>query len=173
MRCMAEWYPAVSSDVLQQLDLFSQYAAASYCTNNVNSNSTGAKLTCAVGNCASVEKADTKTLYEFSKYNPSAAPPIQTQALIYKQHWRLWRHRRLPCCGHHEQALGCLLSRLSKRRQLDRRRRLPARERRPLQRLLGAQRVLGVMAGSGECVTGKAQVCYRWVFGVYGGFHGA
>lgn len=59
---------AVSSDVLQQLDLFSQYSAASYCSNNVDSHSNGTKITCAAGNCKSVENADTITLYQFSKY---------------------------------------------------------------------------------------------------------
>ncbi|CAI7600516.1 unnamed protein product [Penicillium glandicola] len=55
----------VSTDVLGQLSLFSQYAAASYCTNN--NNSTGDSLSCAEGNCPLVEAADTTSLYEFAK----------------------------------------------------------------------------------------------------------
>jgi triacylglycerol lipase len=54
---------AVSSSVLQNLSLFAQYSAASYCTNNINS--TGSKLTCSSGNCPLVEAANTKTLSEF------------------------------------------------------------------------------------------------------------
>ncbi|RHZ54512.1 lipase family protein [Aspergillus thermomutatus] len=54
---------AVSSSVLQELSLFAQYSAASYCTNNINS--TGTKLTCSAGNCPLVEAANTKTLSEF------------------------------------------------------------------------------------------------------------
>lgn len=55
----------MTSDVLQQLDFFAQYAAASYCTNNVDS--TGDELTCDAGNCPDVQQASTTTLYEFSK----------------------------------------------------------------------------------------------------------
>lgn len=58
---------AVSSDVLQQLELFSQYSAASYCTANINS--TGDKLTCEAGNCAIVQEAETTTLHEFEAEN--------------------------------------------------------------------------------------------------------
>jgi len=57
---------AVSSDVLQQLELFAQYSAASYCESNINS--TGDKLTCEAGNCAVVQEAETTTLYEFEAY---------------------------------------------------------------------------------------------------------
>jgi triacylglycerol lipase len=46
--------------------LFAQYAAASYCTNNVNS--TGDGLSCLEGNCPSVQSAETTTLYEFDEY---------------------------------------------------------------------------------------------------------
>lgn len=56
----------VSADVLGQLTLFSQWAAASYCTNN--SNSTGDGVSCEQGNCPLVESADTTTLYEFDEY---------------------------------------------------------------------------------------------------------
>ncbi|KAI9042047.1 lipase family protein [Aspergillus affinis] len=54
----------VSADVLQQLNLFAEYSAASYCTSNIDSP--GDKLTCSAGNCPSVEKAETETLNEFS-----------------------------------------------------------------------------------------------------------
>ncbi|KAL4782766.1 Alpha/Beta hydrolase protein [Aspergillus varians] len=53
----------VSADVLSQLNLFAEYAAASYCTPNINS--TGDKLTCATGNCPTVQAAETTTLDEF------------------------------------------------------------------------------------------------------------
>ncbi|KAJ5104330.1 hypothetical protein NUU61_001677 [Penicillium alfredii] len=53
----------VSTDVLDQLTLFAQYAAASYCSNNLNS--TGTPLLCAAGNCPSVQSAQTSTLHEF------------------------------------------------------------------------------------------------------------
>lgn len=49
--------------MLQQLSLAAQYSAASYCTNNTNSTET--KLTCDTEICPMVEKADTKTLYNF------------------------------------------------------------------------------------------------------------
>lgn len=61
--CGANYQVAVSSSVLQNLSLFAQYSAASYCTNNINS--TGTKLTCSSGNCPLVEAANTKTLSEF------------------------------------------------------------------------------------------------------------
>ncbi|KAL4882228.1 Alpha/Beta hydrolase protein [Aspergillus karnatakaensis] len=58
---------AVSADVLQQLTLFAEYSAASYCTPNINSP--GSKLTCATGNCPTVQAADTTTLAEFYAEN--------------------------------------------------------------------------------------------------------
>ncbi|KAJ5146541.1 Lipase class 3 [Penicillium bovifimosum] len=62
----ARWVPRdVSSDLLAQLTLYSQWAGASYCTNNINS--TGDALSCEEGNCPLVEAADTETLYEFDK----------------------------------------------------------------------------------------------------------
>ncbi|KAF2654918.1 alpha/beta-hydrolase [Lophiostoma macrostomum CBS 122681] len=54
---------AISADVLDQLQFFSQYSAAAYCGGN--NNSTGTKITCPQGNCARVEAADTNTLTEF------------------------------------------------------------------------------------------------------------
>jgi hypothetical protein len=46
---------AVSADVLDRLQLFSQYSAAAYCISNNNSPNT--KITCPEGNCARVEAA--------------------------------------------------------------------------------------------------------------------
>ena len=56
----------MSTDVLNQLTRFSQWAAASYCTNN--NDSTGDALSCEEDNCPLVESADTISLYEFDKY---------------------------------------------------------------------------------------------------------
>jgi len=53
----------VSADVLNQLQFFSQYAAAAYCL--VNNNSSNTKIICPQGNCARVEAANTNTLTEF------------------------------------------------------------------------------------------------------------
>ncbi|KAL3476457.1 Alpha/Beta hydrolase protein [Aspergillus californicus] len=53
----------VSAEVLQQLTLFAEYAAASYCTPNIESP--GNKVTCATGNCPTVQAAETVTLAEF------------------------------------------------------------------------------------------------------------
>lgn len=57
---------AVSSSTLSELTLFSQYAAASYCTNNVNS--AGDAVSCSGGYCPEVQSAGAKTLYEFEEY---------------------------------------------------------------------------------------------------------
>ncbi|KAF7713983.1 Uncharacterized protein PECH_006159 [Penicillium ucsense] len=54
---------AVSSGTLNQLTLFAQYSAASYCTNNVNSP--GDAVTCSGGYCPAVQSAGAKTLAEF------------------------------------------------------------------------------------------------------------
>ncbi|KAJ4381713.1 hypothetical protein N0V86_003077 [Didymella sp. IMI 355093] len=54
---------AVSANVLDQLQFFSQYSAAAYCLGNNNSPNT--KISCPQGNCARVEAADTNTLTEF------------------------------------------------------------------------------------------------------------
>jgi triacylglycerol lipase len=56
----------VSSATLSELTLFSQYAAASYCTNNVNS--AGDAVSCSGGYCPQVQSAGAKTLYEFDEY---------------------------------------------------------------------------------------------------------
>ncbi|KAF2020940.1 alpha/beta-hydrolase [Aaosphaeria arxii CBS 175.79] len=53
----------VSADVLDQLQFFSQYSAASYCKSNNDSPNT--KIECAQGNCPRVEAADTNTIVEF------------------------------------------------------------------------------------------------------------
>ncbi|OJJ35897.1 hypothetical protein ASPWEDRAFT_109605 [Aspergillus wentii DTO 134E9] len=55
----------VDSSVLNNLDLFAQYSAASYCLENLNSSNT--KLECSVGNCPLVEAASTVTLDEFDE----------------------------------------------------------------------------------------------------------
>jgi hypothetical protein len=54
---------AISSDLLTQLQFFSQYSAAAYCLSNNNSPNT--KISCAQGNCPLVEAADTNTITEF------------------------------------------------------------------------------------------------------------
>ncbi|KAF1930166.1 alpha/beta-hydrolase [Didymella exigua CBS 183.55] len=54
---------AVSANILDQLQFFSQYSAAAYCLGNNNSPNT--KVTCPQGNCARVEAANTNTLTEF------------------------------------------------------------------------------------------------------------
>ncbi|KKK18743.1 hypothetical protein AOCH_000591 [Aspergillus ochraceoroseus] len=73
----------VSSGVLQDLTLFAEYSAASYCT--VNINSTGNKVVCSAGNCPLVEQAHTETLREFhesvsamsSETSPDSWPQTQ------------------------------------------------------------------------------------------------
>jgi hypothetical protein len=47
------------------LELYEQYAAASYCP--ANTATAGQKLKCAVGNCPLVEAADTKIIKSISK----------------------------------------------------------------------------------------------------------
>ncbi|KAH9861188.1 hypothetical protein IAQ61_010925 [Plenodomus lingam] len=54
---------AVSASILDRLQLFAQWSAASYCLANNNSPNT--KITCPQGNCARVESANTNTLTEF------------------------------------------------------------------------------------------------------------
>jgi triacylglycerol lipase len=66
----------VSTDVLNQLTRFSQWAAASYCTNN--HDSTGDALSCEEDNCPLVESADTISLYEFDKYEINLQSQSQT-----------------------------------------------------------------------------------------------
>ncbi|KAL4923371.1 Alpha/Beta hydrolase protein [Aspergillus undulatus] len=57
----------VSTEELNRLALYAEYAAASYCTPNIDS--TGDKLTCAEGNCPTVEAAEAITLAEFYEEN--------------------------------------------------------------------------------------------------------
>lgn len=54
---------AVSADVFNKLQFFSQYSAAAYCLSN--NDSPGTKIICPQGNCALVEAANTTTLAEF------------------------------------------------------------------------------------------------------------
>ncbi|CRG84115.1 hypothetical protein PISL3812_01445 [Talaromyces islandicus] len=55
----------ITTTLLNDLSLFSQYSAAAYCSMNLNS--TGAALACSVGNCPLVEAADTQILYDFDE----------------------------------------------------------------------------------------------------------
>lgn len=54
---------AIPLDLLSTLQLFSQYAGASYCPGNNDSPNT--KVTCASGNCPLVEASETSTASEF------------------------------------------------------------------------------------------------------------
>jgi hypothetical protein len=56
----------VTTTLLDDLTLFSQYSAAAYCSSNLNS--TGVAVACSVGNCPLVEAADTQILYDFDEY---------------------------------------------------------------------------------------------------------
>ncbi|KAI9844580.1 MAG: hypothetical protein M1838_002145 [Thelocarpon superellum] len=53
----------VPEDVFQNLKLFSQYAAATYCTNN--NDSPNSKITCGANACPMVEAANTTSIIEF------------------------------------------------------------------------------------------------------------
>ncbi|KGO63625.1 Lipase, class 3 [Penicillium italicum] len=75
----------VSTDVLGQLTLFSQWAAASYCTND--DDSAGDALSCEAGNCPLVEAADTMTLYAFDK--PSSYGDVAGFLAVDKTNKRL------------------------------------------------------------------------------------
>jgi hypothetical protein len=57
--------PDVSADVLNQLNLWEQYAAAAYCVSN--NDSPGNKVSCVAGNCPLVQGATTTTSIEFQK----------------------------------------------------------------------------------------------------------
>ncbi|CAG8075750.1 unnamed protein product [Penicillium olsonii] len=54
----------ISSNLLQQFELFSQYAAVAACDQNINS--THNKLTCDKNTCGRVEADDTETIYVFN-----------------------------------------------------------------------------------------------------------
>lgn len=66
----------MSTDVLSQLTRFSQWAAASYCSNNHDSS--GDALSCEEDNCPLVESADTVSLYEFDKYEINLQKSVTT-----------------------------------------------------------------------------------------------
>ncbi|KAJ5621074.1 hypothetical protein N7510_005058 [Penicillium lagena] len=53
----------VPSDTLDELMLFAQYSAASYCSNNIASSASA--LSCAAGNCPEVQTANAVPLYAF------------------------------------------------------------------------------------------------------------
>lgn len=55
----------MSHELLNKLTLFSQYAAVSYCDQNINA--TGRALTCDHGTCPLVEAADTVTIDTFQQ----------------------------------------------------------------------------------------------------------
>lgn len=55
----------ITTSLLTQFSLFEQYAGAAYCKDN-NDDSTGA-ITCAGGNCPSVQQAGAKSILEFQK----------------------------------------------------------------------------------------------------------
>ena len=59
-------YLAISSSLLAEFNLFGQYAAAAYCSENNNSPRT--KVVCPYGNCPLVEAASTNSTHEFQKY---------------------------------------------------------------------------------------------------------
>ncbi|PYI07819.1 lipase [Aspergillus sclerotiicarbonarius CBS 121057] len=57
----------VSTSVLDELDLFAQWSAAAYCSDNINNDDTTVK--CSDDACPSVEAASTKMLLEFDLSN--------------------------------------------------------------------------------------------------------
>ncbi|KAJ5524068.1 triacylglycerol lipase B [Penicillium frequentans] len=59
----------VDSTTYDNLYLFAQYSAAAYCSNNVDSASTGDSITCSADNCPTVQSSTTTTLYEFDDTN--------------------------------------------------------------------------------------------------------
>ncbi|KKK19637.1 hypothetical protein P175DRAFT_0434816 [Aspergillus ochraceoroseus IBT 24754] len=56
---------AVSSSLLDKLDLFAQYSAAAYCSSNFNSETT--TLSCSAGNCPLVQSADPTAIDKFDE----------------------------------------------------------------------------------------------------------
>ena len=58
---------AIDSTTFSNLQLFEQYAAASYCPGNNNVTYGGNKLTCPTHNCPLVEANNVTTVYEFQK----------------------------------------------------------------------------------------------------------
>jgi triacylglycerol lipase len=71
----------ITTAVLDDLTLFSQYSAAAYCSTNLNS--TGVAVTCSVGNCPLVEAADTQILYDFDEYYLPITPPYLYKATTH------------------------------------------------------------------------------------------
>lgn len=70
---------AIDATTFSNLQLFEQYAAASYCQGNNNVTDGGNKLTCPSHNCPLVEANDVTTVYEFEKYAIDLmTPSIQT-----------------------------------------------------------------------------------------------
>jgi hypothetical protein len=57
----------VSQDVLNQLELFGQYAGSAYCVEN-NTPGSSTAITCEAGNCPLVQAAGATTLVEYQKY---------------------------------------------------------------------------------------------------------
>ena len=62
---MADRCLAISPDMFQSLEFFSQYAGAAYCDNN--NGGPNIKIVCPAGNCKLVESADTVTLTDFQQ----------------------------------------------------------------------------------------------------------
>ncbi|PWY72723.1 triacylglycerol lipase A [Aspergillus eucalypticola CBS 122712] len=58
---------SVSTSTLDELQLFAQWSAAAYCSNNIDSDDSN--LTCTANACPSVEEASTKMLLEFDLTN--------------------------------------------------------------------------------------------------------
>ncbi|CAF9919163.1 MAG: hypothetical protein ALECFALPRED_000986 [Alectoria fallacina] len=56
---------AIDATTFANLQLFEQFAAASYCPGNDNVTAGGTKLTCATDNCPLVAADDVTTVYEF------------------------------------------------------------------------------------------------------------
>ncbi|KAF2856740.1 alpha/beta-hydrolase [Plenodomus tracheiphilus IPT5] len=59
----------IGADLLSKLNLMEQYASAAYCASNYGS--TGDQITCASGNCPSVEDADSSSVIEYSRTETS------------------------------------------------------------------------------------------------------
>ncbi|MCJ1430232.1 hypothetical protein MMC29_008149, partial [Sticta canariensis] len=55
----------IDPGLFTNLQFFSQYAAAAYCSNNNNAPTGGPKLACSAGVCPLVEANDVTTVYEF------------------------------------------------------------------------------------------------------------
>ncbi|KAJ5437161.1 Lipase class 3 [Penicillium cf. griseofulvum] len=61
---------AISTELLEQFNLFSQFASLSYCDQNINH--TGQSLTCEYGNCRLVEADNTTVINTFhSEHGPT------------------------------------------------------------------------------------------------------